>query len=82
MIMSTLHVSGHPAAVRTDGDPGRGVLSRLFGAWMSYRRRVAQSYVDQYLQRFGDEELKEMGYTDLELARIRAAASEAPQHWI
>lgn len=80
--MSTLQMTGAavPAAHREKAGPG--LLTRLFDRWSRYQARVAQSYVDQYLQRLGDQQLKEMGYGVPEIARIRAANGNAPQYWL
>lgn len=58
------------------------LFARLFDSWNRYQSRLARSHVDQHLKRFSDEELREMGYANMDVARIRAAQVNAPQHWI
>lgn len=82
MIMSTFNLTATsvPAAHAESARPG--LFSRLLGSWAGYKARLARSYVDQHLKRFSDEELKEMGYGGMDVARIRAAQDNAPQHWL
>lgn len=82
MIMSTINMTAvsvpasHAEATRPN------VVSRLLASWSNYQSRLARSYVDQHLKRFSDEELKDMGYGGMDVARIRAAQENAPQHWL
>lgn len=82
MIMSTINMTATsvPASHAEATQPG--LMTRAFGAWANYQTRLARSYVDQHLKRFSDEELKEMGYGGMDVARIRAAQENAPQHWL
>ncbi|MEQ1713862.1 MAG: hypothetical protein ABL908_21040 [Hyphomicrobium sp.] len=80
--MTTLDMAGSavPASHAEATQPG--LMTRVLGAWVSYQTRLARSYVDQHLKRLSDEELKEMGYGGMDVARIRAAQENAPQHWL
>jgi len=69
------------AASHTE-DARPSIFSRLLDGFANYQSRLARSYVDQHLKRFSDEELREMGYGGIDVARIRAAHENAPQHWI
>lgn len=80
--MSTINLtaSSIPASHAEATQPS--LSARLFDRWTRYQSRLARSYVDQHLKRFSDEELREMGYANMDVARIRASQGNAPQHWL
>lgn len=82
MIMSTFNLTASPATASHTDATRPSLVSRLLGSWANYQSRLARSYVDQHLKRFSDEELREMGYGGMDVARIRAAQENAPQHWL
>ena len=84
MIMSTIPMTAATVPHSTSGAaaPTKGLLERAFAALSRYQARVARAYVDQQLKRFSDEELKDMGYGGLDVARIRAASVNVPQHFV
>ena len=82
MIMSTINLTASSVTSAHADTTRPSLLSRLLDGWASYQSRLARSYVDQHLKRFSDEELREMGYGGLDVARIRAAHENAPQHWL
>ena len=86
MNMSTLPMTATASAVGRDVPNGNATTASLVGrvldAWSRYQARIARAHVDQQLQRFSDEELKEMGYGGVDVARIRSANENVPQHWL
>ncbi len=83
MIMSTINMTATSVpASHADSAPFEPSSRGASEAWANYQTRLARSYVDQHLKRFSDEELKEMGYGGMDVARIRAAQENAPQHWL